>query len=59
MTMQMNGERDQKPTAPRESAAPSDNWLAAAALSVLIVATITLTIVASGFNLSASLPPFG
>jgi hypothetical protein len=54
MTFRTDHEFDEDQT--REAAAPG-TWVAAAtAISVLIIATVTLTIVAGGWDLSLGLP---
>lgn len=40
----------------KQAAAPGSWTAAAAAVSVLIIATITLTVVASGWDLSSAIP---
>lgn len=53
MTFRTDPEFDEDETT--EAAAP-DNWVAAAAaVSVLIISTVTLTIVAGGWELSSAL----
>lgn len=51
MTFRTDPEYEDEDT--RESAAAPVNWVAAAAVSVLVIATVTLTIVAGGW---AALP---
>lgn len=53
MTLRTDPEFDDEDA--REAADPG-TWAAAAAASVLIIATVTLTVVASGWDLSATFP---
>jgi hypothetical protein len=51
MTLRTDPEFDDEDA---KDAADPGNWAAAAAASVLIIATVTLTIVASGWDLGAA-----